>query len=339
MKKFDFMTIGGATRDILFKTEKDWLIKSNIPTCERLMCFEHGIKIIPKEFHFCFGGGALNSATSIARLGLKVGTIINVGMGESKGSILKHLESEKIDGSLVSFSKKHYRGLSIFILDKGHDHTGFLYRGANNDLSIENWDFLKRTKWVYVSSLTGKSDLILGKLEQKLKKYKNNFAWNPGGTQLKGGYLKLKRLMPLTNVFILNKDEASEIVLSKHKNFDCKNIPGLLYEIKSWGSKIAIITDGSNGAYAFDGKKLLKAESVKAKVYDTTGAGDAFGSSFVAGLDIFKGDIKKALALASINSASVVSHIGAQNGLLHLNKVKGLNRVNIKEIKKLKVCL
>lgn len=333
MKKFDFITIGGATRDILFKTDKDWIVKNKDPKCERLMCFEHGAKIIPKEFHFCFGGGALNSATSIARLGLKVGTFINVGMGESKRSILKHLELEKIDGSLVSFSKKYYRGLSIFIVDKGHDHTGFLYRGANNELSVKNWDFLKKTKWVYISSLTGKSDLILKKLSQNLKKHKTHFAWNPGGTQLKKGFTGLKKLMPLANVFILNKDEAIELVLSKDKNFNFKDIFGIIYEIKKWGPKIVVITDGQNGVYAFDGKKLLKAEAVKTKVFDTTGAGDAFGSSFVAGLEIFKGDIKKSLVSASINASSVVSHIGAQNGLLPFKKIKGLKKVKVSETK------
>lgn len=329
MKKFDVITIGGATRDIFFKTDGDWIVKTPDPTKERLMCFEYGAKIIPKEVHFSFGGGALNSSVSIARLGLKVSTIINVGMGESKKSILKHLESEKIDSSLISFSEKYYRGLSVFIIDKGHDHTAFLYRGANNELSIKKWDFLKNTKWLYVSSLTGKSDLILSKLTQELKKHKNHLAWNPGGTQLKGGFLKLKKLLSLSHVLILNKDEASELVLSKEKKFDCQNTASLIYEIKKWGPKIVVVTDGSNGAYAFDGKEIYEAQAVKTKVVDTTGAGDSFGSSFVAGLEIF-GSMKKALALASLNASSVVSHIGAQNGLLSLNKIKNLKKVKIK---------
>jgi sugar/nucleoside kinase (ribokinase family) len=50
---------------------------------------------------------------------------------------------------------------------------------------------------------------------------------------------------------------------------------------------------------------------------DTAGAGDAFGSTFVAGLQIFHFDLVKALRLATINSGSVVSRVGAQVGLLH----------------------
>ena len=50
--------------------------------------------------------------------------------------------------------------------------------------------------------------------------------------------------------------------------------------------------------------------------------GDAFGSSFVAGLELYKGDIQKAMNLAARNSASVVSMLGAQAGLLRKKDIK-----------------
>jgi len=53
------------------------------------------------------------------------------------------------------------------------------------------------------------------------------------------------------------------------------------------------------------------------KRVDTTGVGDAFGSSFVAGLELYKGNIQKAMHLGVKNTASVVSQQGAQNGLLN----------------------
>ena len=51
------------------------------------------------------------------------------------------------------------------------------------------------------------------------------------------------------------------------------------------------------------------------KGVNTTGAGDAFGSGFVAGL-MAKNDINFALRLAAANATSVVEHIGAQEGIL-----------------------
>jgi sugar/nucleoside kinase (ribokinase family) len=55
---------------------------------------------------------------------------------------------------------------------------------------------------------------------------------------------------------------------------------------------------------------------------DTTGIGDSFNSSFLAGLEIYKGDIQKSLELGAKNSASVISQQGAQNGLLTIKDLK-----------------
>jgi sugar/nucleoside kinase (ribokinase family) len=58
------------------------------------------------------------------------------------------------------------------------------------------------------------------------------------------------------------------------------------------------------------------------KVASTLGAGDAFGSTFVAGLMRHEGDLAAALREASINAASVVSVFGAKRGLLDLAELK-----------------
>jgi len=54
------------------------------------------------------------------------------------------------------------------------------------------------------------------------------------------------------------------------------------------------------------------------KVVSTLGAGDAFGSTFVAGLLRSQGDVAQSLRQASINAAAVVSVFGAKRGLLSL---------------------
>jgi len=57
------------------------------------------------------------------------------------------------------------------------------------------------------------------------------------------------------------------------------------------------------------------------KVVDRTGAGDAFGSGFVAALA--KGlAIEDALSLASANATSVVAQMGAKTGILKTKRVK-----------------
>ena len=78
-----------------------------------------------------------------------------------------------------------------------------------------------------------------------------------------------------------------------------------------------IITRGKHGADAYDGEKFYHQDILREKRrMDTTGVGDAFGSTFVAGLEIYNGDIQKAMYLSVKNTASVIGQQGAQNGLL-----------------------
>jgi len=58
---------------------------------------------------------------------------------------------------------------------------------------------------------------------------------------------------------------------------------------------------------------------MRVKIIETTGAGDAFASSFLSGM-IKKNNIEFALKLARTNAESVIQHHGAKTGLLTYNK-------------------
>jgi sugar/nucleoside kinase (ribokinase family) len=89
-----------------------------------------------------------------------------------------------------------------------------------------------------------------------------------------------------------------------------------LKAIRKMGAKKAIITCAEEGAGYSDGKQFLHIFSHKVKVVEVTGAGDTFGSSFVAGLIKKPGDLRFALTLAIVNAESVIGKVGAQAGLL-----------------------
>lgn len=340
---FDIVTIGGATRDIFFITDRDWVIKNHDdPTKNTLMCFEYGAKVIPKEVHFSFGGGAVNTAISFSRLGQKTASLISLGNDEIAEVILKNLKKEgvHVNTKLAKTRGVQRTGISVIIVDKKGDHTAILYRGTNNFLNIKNWDWLKESKWAYISSLTGESEKFLNSFLYKLEKGKflTKIAWNPGSCQLQKGYAGLKRFLKITNVLILNRDEAIELALSKNKKIDINDIDQIIFELQESGPRIVVVTDGKNGAYACDGNDLYFTPSVKVKIVDTTGAGDAFGSSFIAGLNIYKNSIRESLVLASINAASVVTHFSSQTGLKKKRDIIGeVNKIKSK-VKRLKLC-
>jgi len=150
---------------------------------------------------------------------------------------------------------------------------------------------------------------------------KTLLAWNPSNIHLKAGYKKLSKYLKLTDVFILNEDEARELVLSEKKETGSFVIRRLLREIRQMGVKIPAITVGAKGAYAYDGLRICYQKEMPAKVINTTGAGDAFSSGFIASLIYKPSDIQRALHWGVANSTSVIKKIGAQRGLLNKKQI------------------
>jgi sugar/nucleoside kinase (ribokinase family) len=147
----------------------------------------------------------------------------------------------------------------------------------------------------------------------KIAKTKNKIVWNPGKEQLRQ-VDKLKKHLSGIKVLMVNRDEALEFK-------KLKEIKGLLKYIKGLGPEQVVITDGKNGAYVFDGQKYYFMKALSTKAVNTLGVGDAFGSALTAAL-VYGKNIKQALAWGMKNSASVVSEIGAQQGILTKRQIE-----------------
>jgi sugar/nucleoside kinase (ribokinase family) len=137
-------------------------------------------------------------------------------------------------------------------------------------------------------------------------------AFNPGTRQIKAGIDALKPVLESTYVVYVNRQEAEILTGIKDSHGNDKD---LLKALSGLGPKIAIITDGANGSYVYDGVKFLKAGVLPVDAYERTGAGDAFGSGCISAL--IKGkSLEEALLWGTVNSASVIGYIGSQKGLL-----------------------
>ncbi len=320
--KYDVVTIGGATEDITFYTAEGTLIANRKDILrQKMLAFEYGTKIKIDNSHSTFGGGAANAAVCLSKLGFRVAALVAVGSDIRGGEILNNLKNNGVDIRLAQRKKNIESGFSFLLVGNDNEHIVFSNRAANSELRIGNYELraLKNTKWIYMTSLSGEWDEVL----KKVFSVKNvKIAWNPGHIQLDSGYNAIGKYLKSTEVLIVNKDEAIELVVSrklyKKKSFAFLNkIENLIKIIHSWGPKTVVVTNGKYGALAYDGDKLYRQPVIKEKKrVDTTGVGDAFGSSFVAGLELYNGDIGKAMRLAARNSASVISKQGAQNGLL-----------------------
>ena len=174
-------------------------------------------------------------------------------------------------------------------------------------------DELATPKWMYLSSVGEHTETFHRELERWLTEHpETKLAFQPGTFQIKMGKENLAGLYAVTEIVAVNKEEAERIL-----GLAQTDIKELLRKMRALGPKIALITDGTNGAYVSDGAEMLKVPMYPnpKPPLDRTGAGDAATSTFVAALALGK-SLAEALLWGPINSMSVVQEIGAQKGLL-----------------------
>ena len=235
--------------------------------------------------------------------------------------ILNNLKQKKVDTSLIKKDLKKRSGFSFLAVDShSNEHVVYVYYGANISLNIKAPELSKfQTEWFYISSLATPT---WPQLLKAVAKTGSKIAWNPGATQLRGGFKKLANILPDIEILIVNKDEATELVLSKNSRAKKLDIKSMLKEIFSWGPTIVIISNGRKGAWIYDGINIFFDKPGPQKPTDTTGAGDCFGSTFVGAFYKTNYNIKKAIDLATKNASALVDYPGAQIGLLKWNKLK-----------------
>lgn len=325
--KYDFIAVGGAVEDVSFYTSEGEVIDNPKDILrQKLLGFEYGAKIKADGLARFPGGGANNAAVCLANLGFTVGLAAAIGEDETGKKLLKNLDDNGVDTRLVKVIKNSETGFSLVVITPEGEHVAFTYRGANEQFSLNKIEshMLTYSKWIYLASVSGAWTAVLDKVFGA----KNVMvAWNPGATQLAAGVVKISKYLKKTEILFLNKDEATELVASENKYRrkgedwlrDTKN---LLEALKSFGPKKVVITSGEKGADYFDGEKHIHEPSLnvpKNKIADSTGVGDAFCSTFLAGLETYDGDVKKSMKLAMKNAAATLKTPGAQNGLMKIS--------------------
>ncbi|MBN1325414.1 carbohydrate kinase family protein [Candidatus Falkowbacteria bacterium] len=323
---FDIISIGAATKDVFLISKGFKLVKTQQFKGGLGECFAYGSKVEIGDIYFDTGGGATNSAYTFANLGLNASIVSKVG-NDIYGTEIMHVLAHKgVDTRNLNPDKTHKTAYSTILVVSGGDRTILVYRGASANFNEQDFNWSKlQAKWFYISSLAGNISL-LKKIFAFAKKKKIKIAWNPGSEELKLGASKLKTLIKDAYVFNLNKEEAQKLTGKK-------DIKSILKAIDKMSPGYNIVTDGANGAYLSDGILIYHANALKVPVVNTTGAGDAFGSGFCAGM-ILKNDWDYGLRLAILNSAGTLTAMGAKNGLLKkIPKTEDLDKVKIQIIR------
>ncbi|MCX6780986.1 MAG: carbohydrate kinase family protein [Candidatus Magasanikbacteria bacterium] len=317
--KFDVLSVGDATIDtFLFIHEAE--VRMSLNKEVQQLCVNYADKLPVDKIARVVAGNAANNAVGSARLGLKTAYIATLG-DDVQGWLIKNkLDKERIDTKFVVMNKKVETNSSTVLSFKG-ERTILVFH-ADKKYSLPKK--LAPTRFMYYTSV-GKNHLKLNAdVIQYVKKTGARLGYNPGTYQLRAGSAALKSVIAVCEVLFVNKEEASRILGEQLE------IKESLLALHKLGSKIVVITDGSQGSYVYGGGTFYRMEIPDTKVVERTGAGDAFASGFMAALAHGK-DIPTAMTWGTLNSSSVIMFVGPQAGLLTPTAMKKFE----KKIKKL----
>lgn len=315
-EKLDIVAIGDTVIDAFIHLKNDQAHTTRGPANTQVLCMPFGAKV-PFDFAkvvYAVGNSA-NASVSAARLGLKSGLISNLGNDYRADQCLEVFNNE---GVVTDFIKKQD--------GKNTNYHYVLWYKDDRTILIKHEEFaytmpdVGSPKWLYLSSLSANSIQYHHDILAYLQAHPDiKLAFQPGTFQIGLGKEVLGDLYKRTEVFFCNVEEASTILGGGGEG---KELAKMMTAI---GPKVAVITDGSRGAYVCDGTNtwFMPVYPDPKPPYERTGAGDAFASTFVAALALGKTPAE-AIEWAPINSMSVVQKVGAQEGLLKRDELEKL---------------
>jgi ribokinase len=255
-------------------------------------------------------GNASNAAVAAARLGLRTALVTDIGDDAIGQGDVARLTEEGVGTDHVRVHEG-MRSNYHYVLWYENDrtilvkHEEYPYRFPSD---------IPGPRWMYLSSLADHSLPYHEEIMAYLAAHpETKLAFQPGTFQMKLGIEKLKSFYERSDLFFCNKEEAERILTLPAGT----SIKDLLAGLLALGPKIVVVTDGTEGAYTYDGRAMQKVPMYpdQEPPFERTGAGDAFASTVAIALALGK-PLHEALAWGPINAMAVVQQVGAQKGLL-----------------------
>lgn len=342
-EQIDFLAIGDTVIDAFIKlTDADRAdIRGESGHSDYKICLPFADKIPYEEVYILNAvGNSANAVVSASRLGLTTALVTNLGDDEQGKDCLKSLENDGVGTQFIKINQ----GI------KTNYHYVLWYKTERTILiKHEKYPYvlpdIGEPKWIYFSSVSATAFPFHNTLADYLEIHPNiKLAFQPGKNEINLGKEKLARLYAKAEIFFCNVEEARVIL-----DMQDASILELSKGLMALGPKMVSISDGPNGAYLYlpprssttppsqgeiDGSSSLLKEKLGefelwslpifpdiAPPLERTGAGDAFSSTFTAGLALGMNPLE-AFVWGPINSMSVVQDIGAQKGLLSRAKLE-----------------
>jgi ribokinase len=306
MKQIDILAIGDIVTDAFIR------IKEATVTCEVnhqdcKLCVAFGEKIPYESVEVVTAvGNSANASVSASRLGLNSALLAYIGDDNNGSDCIAELKKNNVITDFIRVEK-----------GKKTNYHYVLWYDVERTILVKHEEFnyslgdIGKPRYIYLSSLGENSLSYHHEIAEFVKNNpETKLVFQPGTFQIKLGKDTLKDIYTHTDIFFCNVEEAQRIL-----SVTSRDIKSLMKNIAQLGPKHVFITDGIEGAYAYDGTDSWFMPVYPHEAFERTGAGDAFASTVVSALALGL-STKEALMWGPVNSMSVVKYIGAQKGLL-----------------------
>ncbi len=304
LKVQKYLVVGGVTMDIICNADNIEKVNlSHYRTSEKVICIRFASKTPLRDFKLDFGGSAANSAVTLSRVGDRVDLLSCVGKDYFGGACIENVKDFGVSTKLIK-RRGQKTGFGISILTLDGEKSVLVYRGSNDYLSTKDISEkeIKKVDNIFITSLVSKDNFLLFKKILTLcKKNNKTVIFAPSISMLRDYKKEIKKLEKFFDITIMNLEEARYFT----SRLDIKEV------IKSLPGVVRVVSADVNGAYGFDGDRILKIGIVPLRVIDSTGAGDTFSACFCHEF-LKTNSVESALCFATLCASLKVNHIGAR---------------------------
>ncbi len=337
------LTVGGAMIDTIVSIHADRIEQMRMTNAHAsYLLVEAGRKVEAQSIEHYIGGGAINAAVSMARLGGDVATLVKLGRDINADKILERIDQEGISVDFIARTDAMATGSAVIISSHDRNAAIFTARGSNTMLvESDLHDDAFARDLVYVTGLSNASADQFPGILAKARAAGAFVACNPGIRQLSSRAQPFFENLPNIDLLSVNRVEAAQMVpglIAKGYDADGPALPdakpeqelavlgleaggfrmglaAFMAAIRDCGPKTVLVTDGGCGAFAADSDGIYHCGTVPVVVAGTAGAGDAYASTFAFNVAC-GGGTADAMRGATLNAASVIEQIDTQGGLL-----------------------
>jgi ribokinase len=264
-----------------------------------------GEEIVIKGFEEEAGGSAANTIAALGKLGVDCGFVGKVGLDTDGERIITAFERDSVNTENILRVEGRTGNVFAFVDDTG-ERNMYVNPGVNDSLLLEelNNKYLQSSEIIHISSFAGETSIETLKGIPRLRG-KALLSFSPGFLCARG----LDFLMPLLkecSILFLNQKEAFALTGEKPSR------AGVL--LKDLGVDKAVVTLGEKGCLIVDGDGVHEVMGERAKVVDTTGAGDAFSAGYLFG-SLNGLDVEICARIGNFVASKCVQQMGARKGL------------------------